>query len=43
VSALKVGVRRVDLTVLKFVAQVMRAKTIDPVVSMSQAVSAIAE
>jgi len=43
VAAFKVGVRGVNLTVLKLVAQVVRAKAVSSIVTMLQAVSAIAE
>jgi len=43
VAALKVRVRGVNLAIFKFIAQVMGAKTVSPVVAALQAVSAIAK
>ena len=42
-ATLKVRVRGVDFTVLKFIAEVMGTKTVNAVVATSQAVSAITE
>jgi len=43
VATFKVGVRGVNLTVLKLIAQVIRAKAVSSIMTTSQAVSAIAK
>jgi len=43
VATFKVGVRGVDLTILEFIAKVMRVETVKAIMSASQAVSAVAE
>jgi len=42
-ATFKVGVRRVNLIVLELVAQVIRVKAVNSIVTSSQAVSAVAE
>ena len=42
-ATFKVGVRGIDLTILEFIAKVMRAETVKAIMAASQAVSAIAE